>query len=137
MFKSWGTGILGSLVIIIGVFLAWASFFAGMAAEISVLLGIISIAIGSYMKYVSNQSVKVVKLPKEYTVEYSSSKNASARIFLAAEQTLSNDAFKLYLIEYFKISKHDLLGQYVLNEQLYSTLNDALLAAKSLYSNKV
>ena len=50
-----------------------------------------------------------------------------------ASRELSNDAFKLYLIEEFNITKHELLEEFVVQNKIYPTLNAALNAAKELY----
>jgi hypothetical protein len=50
---------------------------------------------------------------------------------------LSNDAFKLYLIEEFNITKHDLLGEFVVQDKIYPTLDAALNAAKEQYEDRI
>lgn len=42
---------------------------------------------------------------------------------------LSNDAYKLYLVERYKIAKNDVLSKYVCNERLFETVDDALVCA--------
>ncbi len=49
--------------------------------------------------------------------------------FSSHERTLANDKFKLFLIDMYRIRKSDLLNQYIANEKIYNSLDDALLAS--------
>lgn len=57
--------------------------------------------------------------------------------FSPTSRVLSNDAFKLYLIEEFNITKHDLLGEFVVQDKIYPTLDAALNAAKEQYEDRI
>ena len=47
----------------------------------------------------------------------------------AGEKTLSNDAYKLYLLDVYAIKKNDLLNKFVCKEKIFDTLDDAILFA--------
>jgi hypothetical protein len=53
--------------------------------------------------------------------------------FSLEECVLGNDEFKIFLANKYAISKHPTLGEYIFNDKLYSSLNDALLAARAAY----
>jgi len=53
--------------------------------------------------------------------------------FSIEECVLGNDEFKIFLANKYAISKHPTLGEYIFNDKLYSSLNDALLAARAAY----
>lgn len=59
------------------------------------------------------------------------------RFFAPEARTLTNDAFKLYLVDHYHITKHPTLGQFVWNEKLYETLEQALEAARAAYDAAV
>ena len=46
-----------------------------------------------------------------------------------SNRNLDNDAYKIYLVEKYKISKNEVLGKYVLTNKLYENLEDVLKAA--------
>lgn len=55
---------------------------------------------------------------------------ASAKIaFYARERDLAEGAYKLYLVKKFNIEKNETLGQFVLDELLFDTLEEALVTA--------
>jgi hypothetical protein len=62
---------------------------------------------------------------------------SDVRVFNADERVLSNDAFKLFLIDTYKIKKNDLLDKFVCHEKIYDSLDDCLNACKDTYERKV
>ena len=62
--------------------------------------------------------------------------------FEESEKNLENDAFKLYLVEKYKISKNEVLNKFVLENKLYENLAEVLNAAmilevaKDIYNNR-
>jgi hypothetical protein len=69
---------------------------------------------------------------------YSENKLDTPLIFFSLkDRTLSNDAFKLFLIDYFDIAKHKVIGQFVMAGKIYPDLEDALLDACDLYEDEL
>lgn len=66
--------------------------------------------------------------------ERETASSAAIRHFPPESRDISNDAFKLYLIDHYKITKHDLLGEFVMSERLYKSLDEALAAARDQYA---
>jgi len=57
------------------------------------------------------------------------SKENEIKTYDEIERNLENDAYKLYLIKHFKIEHNETLKQYVLENKLYSSLDEVLKAA--------
>ena len=155
MGKSWATGFLGAIIMGAGgiiVFLGLIALMFGGAEKLPILaVGIAILAGGSYMRYLSNQTVRnfngddmgevstniSVSLASNNTNALeaaSSGEKNQIRVFSEVDRNIGNDAFKLYLVEYFKISKNEILGKYVLKEKLYPTVDEALIEAMKLYN---
>ena len=52
--------------------------------------------------------------------------------FEESEKNLQNDSYKLYLVEKYKISKNEVLNQFVLNSKIYETIGDVLNTAHNI-----
>ena len=50
---------------------------------------------------------------------------------------LSNDAYKIYLVERYTITKNDVLAGFTLNGSIYNSLDEALIAAHALHCPKI
>lgn len=50
----------------------------------------------------------------------------------SSERNIDNDAYKLYLIEKYKIVKNEVLNQFVLNSKIYETIGDVLNTAHNI-----
>ncbi len=87
---------------------------------IALVIGVIMFGLG----FVSNMSSS---MPHQGQQE----KTAPER-FAINDRTLGNDAYKLYLTKHFKIEHNETLKQYVLDNKLYSSLTEALEAARNL-----
>jgi hypothetical protein len=77
-----------------------------------------------------------------YSLQENKNENDSSKqldtpliFFPLKDRTLSNDAFKLFLIDYFDIAKHKVIGQFVMEGKIYDDLEDALLDACDLYED--
>ena len=46
---------------------------------------------------------------------------------------ISNDAYKIFLVEKYAINKNDVLGGYTLNGHIYKSIDEALAAAHAIY----
>ena len=84
---------------------------------IALVIGVIMFGLG----FVSNMSSS---MPHQGQQE----KTAPER-FAINDRTLGNDAYKLYLTKHFKIEHNETLKQYVFDNKLYSSLDEALQAA--------
>ena len=56
-------------------------------------------------------------------------------IFKDGESNLNNDAYQLYLVKKYSISKNQVLSKFVLGNKLYENIEDVLNAAKILDSS--
>lgn len=70
MGESWGSGLLGAFIAKVGGFLTFIGIFIGMSGHGygTLIFGVIFLAAGSYMKYVSSQSVRVVEIQQEKVI---------------------------------------------------------------------
>jgi hypothetical protein len=59
------------------------------------------------------------------------------QIIRPPEPTLENDKYKIYLVEKYSIGKHEILGQYLVGEKLYDTIQSALDAAHDSESDEM
>ena len=59
------------------------------------------------------------------------------RVFKEDERILSNDAFKLFLIENYGIRRNELLNKFVFHEKIYASLDDSLNAARDTYEKEI
>ena len=57
--------------------------------------------------------------------------------FFQGERDLDNDAYKIWLVEHFKIARNDALNALVCESSLFPTIEAALLHADKLYSERV
>ena len=58
-----------------------------------------------------------------------------SQAFTAIEKDLSNDAYKLYLAEKYKITRNDLFKKFVYEQKMYDDLNDLLEMVHKLEVN--
>jgi hypothetical protein len=152
MGKSWATGFFGTLLMGAGsilVLMCLLSFAFGGTDKTYFfsVLAIALIAVGSYLRYLSSQTVRtftgddVDKNSSNVSVTIGSvtpgandnHKVNSFKRFEGEDKSLANDAFKLYLVNTFKISKNEVFNKFTFNEKLYDSLDDALVAAKTKY----
>tara|TARA_B100001123_G_C14741137_1_gene800971 strand:+ start:181 stop:633 length:453 start_codon:yes stop_codon:yes gene_type:complete len=115
MFGKFALGFIGVIIVLIGVI----EFIMGITQSSSsgVIIGIISIIVGAYMRYLSKQAVTVESITNEPQKQFS------------GNRTLENETYKLYLVEKYKIKKNETLDKYVFNDEPYSSLEQALEAA--------
>lgn len=83
---------------------------------------------------------------KTYTVTYETKskellvegnkKNFNWKEFYKNERNISNDNYKLYLVKKFAIEKNDILGKYVVDENFFLSLEDAINYADSVDKNQ-
>ena len=82
---------------------------------------------GLYMRYISNQTNRSIDITERDNIDVSLTE-AKPMIF-DEEPILTNDAYKLYLVEKYSIKKNETLGKYVFNQTLHSNIDAALEAA--------
>jgi hypothetical protein len=59
--------------------------------------------------------------------------HAHARLFTQADIDNFSDPFKLYLVDHYGIKRNEVLEKFVLQEILYSSLDEVLVEARHLY----
>ena len=149
MGKSWGIGFLGAILIGAGLLLTLFSLLAalfGGDGKFGLPFGIAIMAGGSYMRYLSNQTVRTfagdtekssasvsVAIAPSNIAAGSGSQTVDFKKFANDEMVLSNDSFKLFLLSYFSISKNELLGKFIFKDKIYNSLDDALNSAMNDY----
>jgi hypothetical protein len=83
------------------------------------------------------EAIKQKIISQKSVVENRNSNEKLLKKFSLEEKSISNDAFKLFLIDNFKITKNDLLNQFVMNEKLFDSLDEVLISAKLQYENQL
>lgn len=83
------------------------------------------------------QAAKVLKIQIQNAAEYKNEEKAYLTINIASkfspnERSIDNDAYKLHLIEKYKITKNEVLNQFVLSSKIYETIGDVLNAAHNI-----
>ena len=155
MAKAWASGFGGGVLMVLGVIVVLIGLLGAIGGEtagkVMFWVGVLMIAGGSYLRYLSKQTVRnfsgddsqrssasvsvaIAPLSSQANNETQSS---TMKNFDVADRVISNDSFKLYLVDYFKISKHEVLGKYVVGEKLYDTLDEALNQAALLYNQNI
>jgi hypothetical protein len=151
MGKAWGIGFLGAILIGTGLLLTFFSLLAalfGGDGKFGLPFGIGIMAAGSYMRYLSNQTVRTfagdserssasiaVAIAPGNTSTVSDSRAVELRRFTNEEMVLSNDSFKLFLLSHYSISKNELLGKFICKDKIYDSLDDALMYAMNDYKS--
>jgi hypothetical protein len=70
---------------------------------------------------------------KDAAVRYVLELKGLPRLFAQEEVERLSDGFKIFLADHYKISRHDVLGQFAFGEKLFDDLNGALAAARAKY----
>ena len=83
---------------------------------------------GGYMRYLSNQTVRV----GDSKLESDQSNDSLSNNSFNGEKSLDNDSYQLFLVKKFNIEKNDVLNKFVLNNKTYASLEEALKIAKDL-----
>lgn len=53
------------------------------------------------------------------------------------QASLDNDVYKMHLVDKYGVRKHEVLGQFVLKDKLYATIDDALRAAETIDASTI
>ena len=69
--------------------------------------------------------------------EHPGQSESTKEINFAGVTELSNDAYKIYLVERYTITKNDVLAGFTLNGSIYNSLDEALIAAHALHCPKI
>lgn len=69
--------------------------------------------------------------------EHPGQSKSTKEINFAGVTELSNDAYKIYLVERYTITKNDVLAGFTLNGSIYNSLDEALIAAHALHCPKI
>jgi hypothetical protein len=136
MVKAWASGFGGGVLMVIGVIVVLIGLLGSMAGDtegkVMFWIGVLMVAGGSYLRYLSKQTVRnfsgdesqrssasvSVAIAPLSTQTNNDIKSSTLKKFDEADRLISNDSFKLYLVNHFKVSKHEVLGKYVLEEKL-------------------
>ncbi len=59
-------------------------------------------------------------------------RRAATESFAKEDRTLTNDAYKIYLVKNYKIDFNDVLKKYIFNNAIYESVDDALVAVQSI-----
>jgi hypothetical protein len=124
--NKWGTVVgkkwLVSIPVISGIFdaLIGIPIIPSILCIIGLILGLTSDPLDSSQK-------------KEHPGQSESTKE----INFAGVTELSNDAYKIYLVERYTITKNDVLAGFTLNGSIYNSLDEALIAAHALHCPKI
>lgn len=156
-FTGWLFGFIGGGLMLFGIILIVVGVFAG--AQVLVL-GVVLTAGGSFMRYMSKQTVSVSN-PSSVSAQVAVATSSlsvpppglhdqrtadglklnqaiqkTTKTFNPEEQDLANDAFKLYLVEKYGIYRHEVFGKFVVGEKMYDTLDETLAIAKEIYAKE-
>jgi len=99
------------------------------ASTVFLVIGVVLYLLG--LKNDSNEQIEnniLGSAPKREGLNNYAQQNLETENF-AGEKTLSNDAYKLYLLDAYEIKKNDLLNKFVCKEKIFDTLDDAILFA--------
>ena len=115
MFGKFALGYLGVIILVIGIAELALGIISG--STLGIIVGIISLPVGAYMRYLSKQAVTVESISEKIQKQF------------VGKRTLENETYKLYLVEKYGIKKNETLDKYVFNDEPYDNLNKALEAA--------
>jgi hypothetical protein len=69
--------------------------------------------------------------------EHPSKSESTKQINFEGVTELSNDAYKIYLVDRYTITKNDVLAGFTLNGRIYNSLDEALIAAHAIHCPQV
>lgn len=70
---------------------------------------------------------------KEQAIRHVLDQSGITRLFSTEDVDNSTDAFKIFLADHYKITRHEILGKYAFGERLFDDLPATLLAARDVY----
>jgi len=145
MFGAFLQGAIGLVIGIAGSIIGFGSLLlmllspndAGMLFP-WMLFGFIGAIGGGYARYLSVQTIRVgdsvLNHDKSNNPNKDSGKSFERKenISFEGEKNLENDSYQLHLVKKYNIEKNDVLNKYVLKNNTYENLTDALKAADEL-----
>jgi hypothetical protein len=145
MVDRWLTGFIGMAIMVFGLLLLIPTGCLVLMGppddesyNIVLFAGLFFTMLGSYLRYYSRQSVSVSNQPGHQSTQNVSvanfeSNNANqeetAAIDFDGEKAITNSAYKIYLVKKYSIEKNEVLGQFILGDELFDTIDEALSAA--------
>ena len=156
MSQYWLMGFVGGIMMIGALVLFLLSLMVGCVNSLSsgggssgsviFALSIATGAAGSYLRYLSRQaqfdptdtassaniSIAVAPVISEVKNDVGNKKEP---INFSGERSLSNDAYKIFLVKKYDISKNDVLDKFIVMDKLFPTIDAALEAAHEIYSS--